>query len=168
MLKSNFQKKKMPKKNVMIRIILLLLIVIWAYIVFNFSSQDGGESSGLSRKVVEFFIKDKEVVDIVEPYARKAAHFSEYALGGILFISLFSTFEWSERRKITISILLGIWYAITDEVHQLMVPARNGSIFDVYIDSLGFTTGIFFMLLFMKIVTIIKNRKNEQNGKECF
>lgn len=160
MLEKKSQKNnKASRKIVIIRVILLLLIVAWAYIVFNFSSQDGKESSGLSRKVVEFFIKDKEKVDMIEPYARKAAHFSEYALGGTLFILLFSTFEWSEKRKIITSILLGIWYAITDEVHQLMVPARHGSIFDVYIDSLGFSTGVFTMLLIIKIVIINNNKK---------
>lgn len=161
MLEQNFSKKKETRKIIIIRVILLILIAIWAYIVFNFSSQDGNESSGLSRKVVEFFIKDKEIVDIVEPYARKFAHFSEYALGGVLFISLFSTFEWSENKRIIVSILFGIWYAITDEVHQLMVPDRNGSIFDVYIDSLGFATGIFCMLLLMKIVLIIRDKKQK-------
>ena len=120
-----------------LRVILIILIIIWTWLIFSFSSQDGDESSGLSRKVVEFFIKDQELVDKIEPYARKIAHFSEYGLGGILFISLFSTYKWSDERKIITSILLGIWYAIMDEIHQLMVPGRSGAIKDVYIDSLG-------------------------------
>lgn len=45
--------------------------------------------------------------------------------GGVLFISLFSTYDWTDRKKMTISIILGVWYAITDEVHQLMVPERH-------------------------------------------
>ena len=90
MSKQNLESSKKSRKILIIRIILLVLIVIWAYIVFNFSSQDGNESSGLSRKVVEFFIKDKELVDKIEPYARKAAHFSEYGLGrSFIYIAIF-------------------------------------------------------------------------------
>ncbi len=144
--------KKVSKKIVITRIILLLFILIWALIVFNFSSQNGEESSGVSRKVVEIFIKEETLADKVEPYVRKFAHFSEYGLGGVLFISLFSTYEWTDRKKITLAIVLGIWYAGLDEVHQLMVPARHGSIVDVYIDTLGFSTGVFSMLLLIKLV----------------
>ena len=154
----------MSKNKVKIlRIFLLIIIAIWAFVVFNFSSQDGGDSSGLSRKVVEFFIKNEEVINKVEPYVRKVAHFSEYGLGGVLFISLFSTYNWTERKQITISILLGIWYAITDEVHQLMVPGRHGAIFDVYLDTLGFATGVLAMLLLIKLVKIYKHNKKEKN-----
>ena len=72
-----------------LRVILIILIMLWTCLIFSFSSQDGGESSGLSRMVVEFFVKDPELVNKIEPYARKIAHFSEYGLGGVLFISLF-------------------------------------------------------------------------------
>ena len=139
--------KKVSRKVVITRIILLLFIIIWAFIVFNFSSQNGEESSGVSRKVVEVFVKEEVLADKVEPYVRKFAHFSEYGLGGVLFISLFSTYEWTDRKKITLAIVLGIWYAGLDEVHQLMVPARHGSIVDVYIVTLGFSRGVFLMLL---------------------
>ena len=144
--------KKVSRKVVITRIILLLFIIIWAFIVFNFSSQNGEESSGVSRKVVEVFVKEEVLADKVEPYVRKFAHFSEYGLGGVLFRSLFSTYEWTDRKKITLAIVLGIWYAGLDEVHQLMVPARHGSIVDVYIDTLGFSTGVFLMLLLIKLV----------------
>ncbi len=151
------------KKNKILRILLLILIIIWAYIVFNLSSQNGGTSSGLSRKVVELFTSNEDVINKIEPYIRKIAHFSEYGLGGILFISLFSTYEWSDKRKITTSIFLGIWYAITDEVHQLLVPGRHGAIFDVYLDTLGFSTGVLLMLFIIKLVQLKINKLKEMN-----
>ncbi len=151
------------KKNKILRILLLILIIIWAYIVFNLSSQNGGTSSGLSRKVVELFTSNEDVINKIEPYIRKIAHFSEYGLGGILFISLFSTYEWSDKRKITTSIFLGIWYAITDEVHQLLVPGRHGAIFDVYLDTLGFSTGVLVMLFIIKLVQLKIDKLKEMN-----
>lgn len=149
-----------------LRIFLIILIILWTCLIFLFSSQDGGESSGFSRKFVEFFIKDPDLVDKIEPYVRKLAHFSEYGLGGVLFISLFSTYEWTDRRKITTSILLGVWYAIMDEIHQLMVPGRSGAIKDVYIDSLGIITGVIGMLIVIKIFEIIKNKSKTNNKVE--
>lgn len=146
------------KKVKVLRIFLIILIVLWMWLIFSFSSQDGGESSGLSRKVVEFFVKDPELVNKIEPYARKIAHFSEYGLGGILFISLFSTYNWTDRRKITTSILLGAWYAVMDELYQLMIPGRSGALKDVYIDSLGVATGVIGMLIIIKIFEKIKNK----------
>ena len=149
-----------------LRVILIILIILWTCLIFLFSSQDGGESSGFSRKFVEFFVKDPEMVDKIEPYVRKLAHFSEYGLGGVLFISLFSTYDWSDRRKIITSISLGVWYAILDEVHQLMVPGRSGAFKDVYIDSLGIVTGVIGMLIVIKIFEIIKNKRNTKNKVE--
>lgn len=155
-----FMKNKKINKFLKIkRIILFLLICVWAVIVFNFSSQNGDESSGLSRKIVELFIKSEELVNKVEPYVRKVAHFSEYAVGGMLFTALFNTYGWKDRKIIATSILLGIWYAITDEFHQLLVPDRHGSLFDIYLDSLGFSTGVFCMLLIIKIIKLIKDKR---------
>lgn len=146
------------KKVKIIRVILFILIVAWALLVFYLSSQTGGESSGLSRFIAEIFTKDEKILEIIEMYVRKMAHFSEYAFGGMLFLLLFNTYEWSDKRKIITSIGLGIWYAITDEVHQLMVDGRSGRIVDVYIDSLGVATGVLITLLVIKIVLILKNK----------
>lgn len=151
------------KKVKILRTVLIILIVLWTFLIFLFSSQDGGESSGFSRKFVEFFIKDEKLVDELEPYARKWAHFSEYGLGGVLFISLFSTYEWSDKRKIITSILIGVWYAIMDEIHQLLVPGRSGALKDVYIDSLGIATGVIGMMIIIKIISKTKKNKVAKN-----
>ncbi len=139
------------KRKKTIRIVLIILILLWAVLVFGMSNQQGEESSGLSRKITSLFFKTEEQIEIIEPYVRKIAHFSEYALGGALFIGLFLTYEWSEERQMIVSILLGIWYAILDEVHQLFVPNRHGSILDVCIDSLGICVGVCFIMLLYKI-----------------
>ena len=143
-------------------------ISIWPYsiiAIFYFSGQEGETSSNLSRRIVGFFVHSEEMVDIIEPYVRKIAHFSEYALGGMLFVSLFSTFEWTDKGIMITSGLLGIWYAITDEFHQLLVPDRHGSIFDVYIDSLGFFTGVCVMMIILKIAQIIINKNGNSKGE---
>ena len=74
------KENKMSKKILIKRIIFAILIVVWALFVYSFSSQTGSDSSGLSRMIVELFTKDEAVISVVEPYVRKFAHFSEYAL----------------------------------------------------------------------------------------
>ena len=59
------------------RIVLIILIILWALVIFSFSGQDGDESAGLSRAIVGFFTNNQEMIDLVEPYVRKLAHFSE-------------------------------------------------------------------------------------------
>ncbi len=147
----------MNKKNI-IRVVLFVLIILWAILVFNMSHQQGNESSGLSKKITSMFFKTEEQIEKIEPIVRKIAHFSEYAIGGILFISLFLTYEWSLKKQTAISILLGVWYAIFDEIHQLFVPNRHGSIIDVGIDSLGVIFGVFLVIFLYKKCLRIKNK----------
>jgi VanZ family protein len=44
------------------------------------------------------------------------------------------------------SLLLAIFYAVTDEYHQTLVSGRSGKILDVGIDSLGAISGLISML----------------------
>ncbi len=149
------------------RLILLILIIIWAILIFGLSGQNGTESSGLSRKIVALFTQNEEIINTVEPYIRKVAHFSEYGLGGVLVTLLFATYNWNDRKIMFITIALGIWYASIDEIHQLMVPGRHGSIFDVYLDTLGFSTGVCGIMAILKIIQGLKhnNKKEMKRGK---
>lgn len=148
------------KKKKIIRMVLLVLIVIWAFFVFHMSHQQGSESSGASQKITSLFFKAEKQIEKLEPIIRKIAHFSEYAIGGALFISLFLTYEWTHKKQMIISILIGVWYAILDEIHQLFVPERSGNIIDVGIDSLGIIFGVCFIMLLYKIYE--KNHKKKE------
>jgi VanZ family protein len=59
---------------------------------------------------------------------------------------------------IATSFVICVLYAITDELHQSIVPGRGPSRFDIMIDSLGAFTGITFYL-------IISNIKNKISGR---
>lgn len=146
------------KKIIIIRIILIILILLWMYIVFGFSSQNGEESSGISFKISMLLTKNnEEIANNIEPYVRKIAHFSEYAVGGILIFLLFLTFEKiSPMMRNILSMVITIIYAITDEIHQLFIPGREGKIVDVYIDTLGIITGILFINLIIKIIVGVR------------
>lgn len=158
------------QKNVL-RGILIVLLLCTFYIIFGFSSQDGEKSGGISKRITDFIleksskynsleISEKEQVNKrTERVIRKIAHFSIYTLVGFLLMALLSTYENIKRKnQIYISTMLGISYAISDEIHQSFTPRRGPKITDVFIDSLGVFFGIIVILLIVEIINI-KNKK---------
>ena len=155
----------------LLRIVLLILLFGTFYIIFGFSSQDGEESGGISSRVTEFILeksntyknieenRQDEIFERTEKIIRKIAHFSIYALVGFLLMGLVSTFKLKEKNRILISLILGVLYATSDEIHQLFSPGRSAQITDVYIDTLGILVGIFVILLFIKVFEKIKLKK---------
>ena len=75
---------------------------------------------------------------------RKVAHFSEYAVLGILAARAFtsSNQDWLRRHWFLISLLLVVAYALLDEFHQSFVPDRSASIIDSVIDTAGGLTAL--------------------------
>lgn len=148
------------KKNI-IRIILAILLLGTFYIIFGFSGQDGEESSGLSRKVTEFITDNIfhlsneyqiQCIDQLEYIIRKLAHFSIYTVVGILLMGFVSTYEMEKIKKIYISIVVGIIYATSDEIHQAFIPDRSARLTDVIIDTMGIFLGIVILLISKKIL----------------
>lgn len=152
-------------KNIKINILrffIIVLIACWMNIVFGFSAQTSNQSSSLSLWVASLFSKDVDFQLVLEPYIRKIAHFSEYAIGGSLFFSLFATFKIKEEKQIMFASLLGFLYAITDEFHQLFIEGRSGQIKDIFIDTLGAITGSLVMCLIIKGFKILKEKRNKK------
>lgn len=145
------------KKN-LLRIILIVLILCWMYIVFSFSNAEGKESTGISMKIAKFFVKNEMNIELVEHIIRKIAHISEYAIGGVLIYGLLLTFKFNSKLQLIFAWIFTIFYAITDEIHQLFIPGRTGKIIDVFIDSLGALIGICLLLFFIKILKQVKRK----------
>lgn len=158
------------QKNVL-RGILIVLLLCTFYIIFGFSSQNGEESGGISKKITEFILensskynsleqtKKEEVSKRTERIIRKIAHFSIYTLVGFLLMALFSTYENIKRKyQIYISAIIGILYAISDEIHQSFTPGRGPKITDVFIDSLGVFFGMAVILLIIEIINMKNTR----------
>lgn len=161
------EKEKSISINIL-RIILIILLLCTFFIIFGFSSQNGEQSSGISRKVTEIILKvsvnynqleeeEKEIVlHRTESIIRKIAHFSIYTVVGFLLMGLLSTYKLKEKWRIIITIVIGILYAISDEFHQSFSPGRSPKITDVYIDTLGIILGILLVILIRMIYKKIK------------
>ncbi|MDQ1283898.1 MAG: hypothetical protein QG620_246 [Patescibacteria group bacterium] len=103
---------------------------LWAGLVFYFSNIPSLEvgAPSLSWEII----------------IRKAAHIGEYAVLAWLIFRVFHKGLGVEsyRRAFGLSLLVVISYAISDEIHQSVVPGRAGKFVDVAIDSLGAFLGL--------------------------
>ncbi len=158
-------------KKIILRIIFLLLLCSTFFVIFGFSSQSGTESSSLSRKVTTKFVNifpytrdlsidtKENLIEHGEIIVRKLAHFSIYTLVGIFIMAFMFTFNTKLKIQFSISLLVGLIYAITDEYHQSWIPGRGPSVMDVCIDTLGVFAGILIVLAIVAIYRAFKNDK---------
>ena len=163
-------------KRTLFRITMLILLGLTFFAIFNFSSQDGKTSSGISRKVarkiVDIFPYTKnlnentknKIVEKSQPIIRKGAHFSIYMLVGIFIMSFISTYKLHLKYKFLISILVGLLYAISDEIHQSFTPCRTPSVIDVGIDTCGVMFGIVLVLIAISVYKALTEKKVSENN----
>lgn len=134
------------------KLIDIALVVIWMLIIFMFSSQVGNDSDLTSgntiRGIVTLFDSNipetnlETMVSKYQPFARKFAHFTLYVGIGFLLSNITSKYSDNKYKIIIYSLIIGVLYSISDEIHQIFVPGRAGKLFDVFIDSCGTITGI--------------------------
>jgi len=100
-------------------------VVAWALAIFVLSSQPGEPGSGLTRLRLSW---------------EKVAHFTVYALLAMGIANALAASR-VRRRRFWWTFVMCALYAVTDEIHQFLVPGRSPSIYDVAIDLLGATAG---------------------------
>ena len=164
----------MKHKIWILRIILIVLIVGWMFLIFDFSADDGVESQTLSNKItirVIHIIKpsydslpkkeQEEFFYNVSFVVRKIGHFGEYGLLGLLVTGFLLTFEGIRNlKKRYIYFYATLWcmlYSLTDEMHQLFVKGRSAKIGDVFVDMFG---GLVAAVILVAIWKKISKRKN--------
>lgn len=135
------------------------MTVVLMILIFMFSAKTGDSSSNMSigyAKILakflgwigvfhissasELFMYAKQVHTLV----RKMAHFTEYAVLGFVMYRAVLCDVREKKKAMILTQIFCTGYAVTDEVHQIFVPGREGRILDVGIDSLGALTGILF------------------------
>lgn len=159
------------RRNIIIRILTFMLTITVCITIFKFSSEDSGKSTGTSDFVIDCiinnnpFTKDldnvqkEEIKENIKMPIRKLAHFSIYTLLGITVMIHICTYEIDKYKKIGCSLIIGMLYAISDEIHQLFVPGRSGQVRDVIIDTFGVIFGICIILLIQNLVKKGTKRK---------
>ena len=119
----------------------LWLLFIWGHSLLpgEASSSESGFFLQLLRPLIELFgIEDPSVAHII---VRKAAHFSEYAVLGVL--------AWRAlgQESLPATLAIGLAAPCIDETIQLFVDGRVGAVRDVLIDMAGFAFATVIYLL---------------------
>lgn len=153
-------------KRKWISFVAAVLLVCLYVIIFSFSAQDGTQSGGLSysisEKCVELFqdfsgksyseLILKDMAKYFEHPLRKMAHFTEYACMGLLVYVMLA--PWRQKGIVLYGIVT-VWVllsAVGDEVHQLFVPGRYGSVSDVLLDTCGGVFGMICCIILEKCI----------------
>lgn len=162
----NHSRSFKPKMQFFLRLLSLIPLIILLCVIFDFSAQNGTESSNVSmrtgRVIVSCFDRifhvtraaaDTEaLVYRVHRLVRKLAHITEYFLLTLsFFLPLFVLFSdryavLRGRKKIIWAVLLTVLCAAFDEFHQFFVPGRSGKPLDVCIDSIGILVAALLLL----------------------
>lgn len=93
-----------------------------------------------------FILSDQPKTDIPsfgtwDLFIKKGSHFLAYAVLASLALRVMA----GGKRPYHWALLLTILYAISDEFHQTFIPGRNGTLADVFIDSLGGLTALLIL-----------------------
>ncbi len=141
-----------------------IMVIIWMVVIFFFSSQPGAESTktsdSASYQIIEWqnylFHQKKSEVELMAQaetiglVVRKVAHMSEYALLALLLAFYLSCYSFTTKNWLLLTWGVTVFYAISDEIHQLFVPGRAGKITDVCIDSVGAAIGVLLIFILWK------------------
>lgn len=147
-----------------------LPVVLWAAVIYSASGDKKSvhHSSRIIEPIVRWLVPDisDEAVRTTVLIVRKCAHLTEYAvLTSLLWRALRGTI-WREAsgwsRRCAASAWAGaVGFAVTDEWHQVFVPGRQGSAWDVLIDSMGAAAGLFFLWCICRVRESRRGLKTE-------
>ncbi|MGA2750752.1 MAG: VanZ family protein [Verrucomicrobiota bacterium] len=127
-----------------------LPLILWMCLIFS-ASTGLGAPAHTSRFVRPFLLwlnprMSEETIERVHHIVRKCAHFTEYAVLGVLAWRLFhrdAAFSaFSPGRQLWWALLFCAFYASTDEFHQKFVPNRQPAVLDVLLDTCGAGFGV--------------------------
>lgn len=152
------------------RIVSIVLLIACCVTIFCFSSQNSESSSELSSGITHSVIsaiyphfselsadKQDKIINIATLIIRKSAHFGIFMILGVFsLMSIISYNRPQKTKKLLISSVFCLLYAISDEVHQLFVSGRSGEIRDVCIDFIGAILGIVLCSILFNRIKFLK------------
>jgi len=137
-----------------------ITVILCMATIFYLSHQPAASSNKLSKNVTEIIVGNVEIVvpnkelRIVSfnNIVRKNAHFFIYLVLGVLVTHALKRSGVSSTYKgLGLAFILCVLYAVSDELHQLVVQGRGAQVKDVLIDSAGAFVGICLYLVIRRI-----------------
>lgn len=141
-----------------------LILVLYVLFIYSNSMKPDSISSLESGEVLHtlrmFCLKiGIPAAGLTEHLIRKAAHFTEYTLLGLLLYRNGVLCPWKPEVKRFSTVILGFLIPFIDETIQLFVKGRSGQISDVWLDMSGICFGL---IVGTGLVWAGKRRHNEK------
>lgn len=117
------------------KILSIIFLIFWCFLIFYFSNQPGSVSdvsSGVFVNIIKKIIPGN--YHTITFIVRKIAHVSIYFILYLLTFNCFKRFNVSKY-----SFYFCLLYAISDEIHQLFIVNRSCELRDILIDTMGIT-----------------------------
>ncbi len=116
-------------RNIIIKTISLWVpVFLWAFVIFLFSSMPTSPVSQI--RLADFMVK-------------KSAHIVEYGVFTTLIYRALIASGIDKKKSGAFSVILAVFYAITDEFHQSFTPGRDPKVRDVFFDTIGSVSSIY-------------------------
>ena len=154
------------------KLLISLLLILQMLFIFTMSSFGSDSSNAQSGQIIQVLRQvfsslshtsgpDASVLAFI---VRKTAHFTEYAILGILFYFFYRQTlpQKNGLRLFVLAILSSFLYACTDEIHQLFVPGRSGQLTDVLVDTLGASFGCTSLAFSNYLKKVLRARRRVQ------
>jgi VanZ family protein len=126
---------------------------VWAALIFLFSSEafSGANTAGILEPLLHnlFPALSGSDIEMIHVLIRKLGHLVEYFVLSILMLRALRQ-EITNKlapRHLVLGLSLTALYAISDELHQALVPNRSASSIDVLIDVVGGICGTLWFRL---------------------
>jgi len=168
------QKRQVNRK----RFVLWLCVVLWMGLIFSLSAQPAVQSIKTSRGWTEEMVtafdrgfaqlteaQQDDILLRVDNLVRKGAHAFSYFVLATLVMAALQTHSIRLSRRLLLTLLLCLLYAISDEVHQSFVPGRGPMVTDVLIDTTGASAGAALFLLADFLHKKLLRQKKLAHGK---
>ncbi|MCH1939895.1 VanZ family protein [Holdemania massiliensis] len=142
-----------------------ILVGLMVIFIFSNSAASASTSNGMSLTVSEWVRPVLNTVglhpetDFLNFVIRKLAHFSEYALLGVLIGLAYRLQPWSWMKG-KVALLPFFIIPVLDENLQRFSSGRSCELRDMLIDSAGMAVG---MMLVMALLMILSNRKKQED-----
>lgn len=145
----------------------LILTGVMVLFIWGNSLVPGTGSSNLSETVVHIVQSTLALLGLPWEWVtnfvvRKAAHFTEYMVLGLITAHAFDPHYTGEHLRLFQLAILLVLVPSIDEAIQLFVPGRSGQVIDVLIDCCGAATGVLISYVIIKqIIAVVTTYRTQ-------
>ena len=155
-------------------VVYFTLTVLYATLIFYLSSQShlphaASEIEDLLHKILtsvgaQYFHMFKFIIK----YSDKLEHFMLFFVFGILLrlTASHSRYFSIKNNAMLLAIAVGIGYGALDEVHQIFVPMRSPSVYDLFADAAGIICSQIFFAIGVWMYARLQNSRNRQDDRD--